>query len=130
MKKHLKQMSKPERSFLYGLIRNESFWMFTNYSIGRSIERIVSKSDVLSAIKKGSIVEYHNKDGEHRILIRGTELVDRKYVVCVVVEPRQHKIVTVYVNEYNDNHATLDWRSYDSKIDIIQSMRGEFSNEY
>lgn len=125
MKKHFRQMTKEERRFLYGIVRNIETWVFTKYSIGRAVERIVTEADVLKAIEKGTLIEYHQKDGKHRVLIRGTQIVDGKYVVCVVVEPAKQSVVTVFINEYNDTHTTLNWSAYNGNINIVKEMKGD-----
>jgi hypothetical protein len=125
MKKHFRQMTKDERRFLYSIVRNTVGWKFTPYSIERALERIVNEDNVLKAIEKGTLVEYHNKDGKHRVLLRGVQIVDGKYVVCVVVEPATKNVVTVFINEYNDTHTTLRWSAYNGNINIVEEMKGE-----
>lgn len=128
MKKHVRHMTNAEIQILYSLIRNITDWSFTNYAFKRVDERLVSKQDAIKAIKQGSLIEYHYKDGDHRVLIRGTALIDGRYVVCVVVSPIKRKVITVYVNEYNDNHYTLDWSKYNKHINILKMLKGKVAD--
>lgn len=125
MKKHVRQMTNSERRILYSLVRNVNNWSFTDYSFKRVDERLVSKQDTIKAIKHGSLIEYHYKNGDHRVLIRGVHLIDRRYVACVVVSLVTQKVITVYVNEHHDHHYTLDWSKYDKSIDILKKLEGK-----
>ncbi|ALA07237.1 hypothetical protein SECTIM467_113 [Brevibacillus phage SecTim467] len=126
MRKHHTQMSSKELEFLNQYVGKVSNWSFTLYSFKRVRGRMVTKVDALRVLTEGSIVEYHQVDGKHRILYRGHFLVGRNCEVCAVFEPDTQNVITTYRNYSHDCHATLDWSQYDSKIDIIREIKGDF----
>lgn len=125
MKKHVRQMTSREKQLLYSLVRSIKNWSFTDYAFKRVDERLISKTDIIKAIKNGYLIEYHYKNKDHRVLMRGSHLIEHKFVVCVVVSITKRKVITVYVNEHNDNHYTLDWSKYDKSIDILKKLEGK-----
>lgn len=124
MRKHFSQMNSHERQFLIDIIRKTKRWHFTEYSQVRAGERIVTREEVLAALSKGKVVEYRMKGAKHRVLVRGTQVLDGKYVACVVVDIARKRIITVYLNDHSDNHPSLNWSLYSDKLDIIKRLRG------
>lgn len=119
-RKHYSQMTKWEIKRIQDAINNSHF-THTEYSLQRTIGRSISELDIQRVIKFGSIIEFHYKDGDLRVLIRGTEKVNHDSV-CVVVSINKKHIVTVYKNDCEDNHYTLHKEIYNRSIDLMRYL--------
>jgi len=81
-------------------------WELTRYAERRMLERGINELDTRNAIAHGTIIEYHVVDDAKRWLLRAAD------GTCVVVDEVTGDVVTVYYNDPDDNHATLDRRNY------------------
>jgi hypothetical protein len=105
-----KDMTTWERRKISNIINNNEF-RFNTYSWSRLRERSINKSDVYKTINNYEIIEYHFKNFQHRILIRGKEVVNNK-IICVVLDLVEKTIVTVYKNDIDDIHESLHQNWY------------------
>jgi hypothetical protein len=117
-RKLISQMNIKEIRKLYNLIHTHQY-EYTNYSCSRLAERNICESDVKNTIKYGTIIEFHFKNGESRVLIRNIQKVNYQSI-CVVVNLTTNVITTVYKNDYRDMHETLHNELYDSEIDLMK----------
>lgn len=117
-RKHISQMNIKEIRKLYNLIHTHQY-DYTNYSRSRLAERNICESDVKNTIKYGSIIEFHYKNGETRVLIRNIQRENHESV-CVVVNLTTNVITTVYKNEFDDIHKTLHNELYDVSVDLMK----------
>lgn len=118
-KKHAKHMSPHEKDFIKNKILSINNWKFRPHSTHKMVERGASTMDVLESLKNFNIIEFHKKEGEVRVLIRGTSIIYNDNI-CVVVAPNTNEVVTAYFNDVKDNHFTLDMRQYTKSIDVIK----------
>lgn len=72
------------------------------------------------------IIEYNYTRGQGRILLESWDVfpvdIDGKTVNCimkVVVEPKTGQIITVYYNDVNDTHASLNMKRYNKDLEVI-----------
>jgi hypothetical protein len=119
-RKYYTQMTEKELKMLSNLIKDKEFTL-TAYSRGRIQKRDIDENQVKRAIKDGKILEFHYKDGDIRVLIRGSTNESGNNI-CVVVNLRNQEIVTSYPCAYNDNHITLDMNIYDRNFDITKYL--------
>lgn len=120
-RKHTHHMTKWEVKRLQDTINNNKF-DYTYYSYIRLNERNIDELSVQKTIKHGQIVEFHFKDGDARVLLRGKANVDG-YSICVVLSLTKKQIITIYKNEYYDNHDTLHNELYNKKIDLMKYIK-------
>lgn len=121
-RKHYTQFTFGEKEFLWRQLFNVGFndWKATNHLLDAMFERGAKLNDVVNTIINGHIVEYHQKNGDNRILLRGTKhfLGD---VLCVVFQPEDRKIITAYWNSKDDKHDTINMSAYIGSLDITST---------
>ena len=88
------------------------------HTIIRQKEKIITKDEIQRAIKNGKIIEFHVKDDNKRILVRGNCAENGRYNICVVLDIDNNRVVTAYDNLVNDKHYTLDYSKYISFVNI------------
>lgn len=124
LKKHISQLSEDETTYLLNKASDIKNWKVSRHLIERLEERGGNKNTVLETIKKGNLIEYHQRNGTSRILMRGTETYNND-VACVVFQFDDSKIITMYWNNKDDNHRTLKEEAYDEKLDVIKMVIDE-----
>ena len=132
-KKHYTQMSKEELTFLKSQIQNikdiKPSWHLENKaSIEYKMEdvfKVVTDSDLENRIIEFNVTPSRGAL-DKRVLLRSKEVylvdIDGKEVdcnLCFVISLKSHQLITVYYNEYNDSHDTIDWKRYDENLKII-----------
>lgn len=124
-KKHLQQMSKDEKGFVHGYIRaNARAASGTGHWTDRATERQFTMEDATSALLRGLAIEVHNdKAPSIRALVR-----DQRGT-CVVVELGSMRIITVYYNDPEDKHDTLDWTPYTWQVNLVDVVEQILSGE-
>jgi hypothetical protein len=110
-RKHRKQMSKQEVAAVESLVKSITSWVSKSHYAVRSRERNVTRLEVYQAIAFGQCVEA--KD-DNRVVMR------HHTGVCVVVEIPTHTVVTVWYNDPQDQHWTLDLSQYRWVINLIE----------
>lgn len=132
-KKHYTQMSKEELTFLKSQIQNikdiKPSWHLENKaSIEYKMEdvfKVVTDLDL-----ENRIIEFNTTPSrgaiDKRVLLRSKEVysvdINGKQTncnLCFVISIKTHELITVYYNEYNDSHNTIDWKRYDENLKII-----------
>ena len=132
-KKHYTQMSKEELAFLKNQIQNikdiKPSWHLENKtSIKYKMEDIFKVVNDLDL--ENRIIEFNTTPSrrtlDKRVLLRSKEVysvdINGKQTncnLCFVISIKSHELITVYYNEYNDFHNTIDWKRYDENLKII-----------
>ena len=132
-KKHYTQMSKEELAFLKNQIQNikdiKPSWHLENKtSIKYKMEDIFKVVNDLDL--ENRIIEFNTTPSrgtlDKRVLLRSKEVysvdINGKQTncnLCFVISLKSHELITVYYNEYNDSHDTIDWNRYDENLKII-----------
>lgn len=114
-------MTIQEETLLKSLFRNKLV-ILTPYSLMRMRKRHISVQSIYSVLKRGKLVEFHYKDGDFRVLVRGTHAYYNN-VVCVVYSILTKEVITVFCNSVVDRHSTLDYSLYNKHLDIIKILR-------
>ena len=120
-KKHYKHFSPKEKEIIEAKIKciNTNEWKFRSHAIDKLKERGGELKDVYAALNNFNIIEFHAKEGEARLLIRG-KLVLYTDNICIVIALKTKEIVTTYFNNVKDNHFTLDMTKYTKSIDVLK----------
>lgn len=118
LKKHISQMEGREERFLTNRLTSVKRWNISSHLRRRMEERGGEIDKVQEVIENGQLIEYHQRDGKSRVLMRGTKVYSGD-VFCVVFELRSSKIITLYFNHKDDNHSTLKEEAYDGTLDVI-----------
>jgi len=117
VKKHITQMTEHEKQFLWEKIKKVKKWSVSYHLRERMRERGGSKNLIMELIKTGTLIEYHQRNGKSRVLIRGSRIYKRD-VLCAVFQFERNTIITLYWNRHDDHHKTLKEEAYNENIDI------------
>jgi hypothetical protein len=75
-----------------------------------ALERMQEKGVKLPRYFKGKVIEFNRHNGDARALLRDED------GICIVVSLRYAEIITVYKNDKDDNHKTLDPIQYNRNL--------------
>lgn len=126
MKKHITQMTDSEIETLQDKISevlgSKRRLQFGKHAIERMLERNVEGAEVMQAIRDVDIIEYHLRefdDGrcDNRVLLRSNLQVSGTNF-CMVLSVDMCKVITIYLNNADDNHSTLNINNYDKSLAI------------
>lgn len=119
MRKHTQQMSPAERGFIHGYIRaNVTRVTGAPHFYDRASDRHFTFVEALDAVRGGLVVEIHNNRApEIRVLLRNQK------GTCAVLNLQSWDIVTVYYNDPEDKHETLDWSPYRWTQDVVALVK-------
>lgn len=127
LRKHAEQMTRDERLFFLQQVFNKE-WIMGKHVRDRIQERGGTEATVLETINYGELIEYHQKDGHSRLLLRSDRPI-YKWTACVVIEILSSRVITIYWNHERDDHRTIDMSIYDEDLDIISLFKEELLNE-
>ena len=112
-RKHYTQMSMPEIEAVCSYVRDLRLVATKPHYYNRRQERSFSQGQVYAAVKTGKLIEVHNdREPDIRALLRddtGT---------CVVIDLGSGDIITVYYNDPEDQHFTLNKALYRWQVDL------------
>jgi hypothetical protein len=121
IRKHYTQMSKVEVNYLLGIARKITDWSIHGHMMERLNERDgLDIIGIIDTLHNGELIEYHNRSGFNRILVRGHKSY-RGRVPCIVFDLSTHKVITFWWNRSNDNHYTIDMSNYNQLLDVIKT---------
>lgn len=138
VKKHYTQMSKKEIQTLCSLYNDMDVKdMKLSKHLYDKLEKELEDADDIfyfryMMIYNSELIEFNTgKNGkDSRILIRFKEKFRGKLdgivtdvALCVVFSLKNKSFVTVYLNDYYDNHATLREEQYTKNFDIIKHLK-------
>ncbi|MGG1263751.1 DUF4258 domain-containing protein [Brevibacillus laterosporus] len=121
LKKHISQMTSKEQGRLLNLAMAVPYWKAVPHLKKRLKQRGGKLNHVRNIIFDGQLIEYHNKDGKNRILLRGVKEFRGK-VMCAVFEIDTCKIITIYWNEVENTHEPINMRYYKKDLEIIKLL--------
>lgn len=120
-RKHRNQMTSTEIKYVEALVHAITEWdLATEHAEERMREKNVSKSDVVSTLRYGAVIEVKNNG---RVLMRARATNGKMKDTCVVVDINARAVVTVWRNFGADNHKTLIQSEYTWTADIVTFMR-------
>lgn len=126
-RKHCSQMNDFEMKSIMDKLENIERWNIRTHALDRIEEKGINATynDLVSMIDNSSILEYkidYNQKMnrcEERVLLRANSVVNVKYNLNVVYSITQRAIITVWINEIDDKHETLDWSIYDENMMVF-----------
>lgn len=122
LKKHITQMNELEQDFLLRefFSTKQQEWSFTDYSRARFDERKVDAIHFRSLFTHGNVqlIEFHQKNGTNRILLR-SKTIHKGFQVCAVFNLTSKTVTTVYLNRVTNQHQDIRWEFYNAKLDIL-----------
>ena len=126
-RKHCSQMNDFEMKSIMDKLENIERWNIRTHALDRIEEKGINATynDLVSMINNSSILEYkidYNQKMnrcEERVLLRANSVVNVKYNLNVVYSITQRAIITVWINEIDDKHETLDWSIYDENMMVF-----------
>ena len=86
--------------------RDTSLYRLSAHAKNRMVEKGITSSDIRSLLSDSYLVEVGDETGALCALWRTTE------GVCGVLDLDHRQIKTVFRNDPNDNHASLDYSKY------------------
>lgn len=102
--------------------------IYASYHLRKKSTVSYNMKTICSMLKDGAydIIEYNRTRGQGRVLVESWETfpvdIDGKTVNCVmkvVVEPKTGQIITIYYNDVNDTHTTLNMKRYNKDLKVI-----------
>lgn len=102
--------------------------IYASYHLRKKSTVSYNMKTICSMLKDGAydVIEYNYTRGQGRILVESWETfpvdIDGKTVNCVmkvVVEPKTGQIITIYYNDVNDTHTTLNMKRYNKDLKVI-----------
>jgi hypothetical protein len=123
-RKHVVQMSRFEADAMTNFVQSIRGWQGLNqmHITDRKAKWNVSDAEILNALRDGEIVEVHNNNApEIRAVVRA-DIGFRS--ICVTVSLTNRCVVTMWVNNTNDNHFTLRAEEYQWKVNLMQVLSG------
>jgi hypothetical protein len=86
--------------------RQGDTWKLNNHAVRMLQQRSIDIGEVRETIRTGELVEYNTDFGTRHILLRGES------GVCAIVDLDLEEVATVYANDPEDNHRTLNRSRY------------------
>lgn len=130
VRKHVTQMSSSEKDLIRRRFKAVKNWEITDHVNDRIVEKnySITTDDFLDLMKNGEIVEYEqklffnaNKLSELVVLKHVRDRGGIKDKLHLVFDLSDNRIVTVWINSYDDNHDTLDMGIYSKGLKVGES---------
>lgn len=121
IKKHINAFTANERALVQKKLQDIKSTEKCQHCIDRMQEKNISSEEMMRVFQSYEIIEYHQRNDSHRILIRGKKK-EKGRNICLVVELDTGNIITTYANHSMDNHKTLRYEEYDNSIDLIKIL--------
>ena len=121
--KHRKQMSQSEIEYAEMLVHAVDDWKFdVGHLFERMMEKGIRKKDAALALKFGEVIRVQS-DG--RVVMRLTEADEPDCLIgtCVCADLKRHQLITVWYNEPDDTHSTLNLSKYRWKRNTTDFLR-------
>lgn len=127
MRKHSSQFKKSEKESLMKRLRSIDKWSISTHALKRIREKGIDATynDIASTVHDCMIFEYkidYNRFTnrcEERIGVRSNSITNKNFNLNVIYSLTNKKVITVWLNRINDNHATLDKTLYDANLKIF-----------
>lgn len=127
VRKHSSQMSSEEKKKLRSMFSKVKNWEILDHVNNRIVEKNykITVDDFIDIMKNGEIVEYEQKlytesnKMAHLVVLRSVRdrdgVHDRPHLVFDMTDG---KIVTIWINNYSDNHNSLDMGIYSKGLKV------------
>lgn len=127
VRKHVSQLSLSEKEEIRKKFKKVKYWEIIDHVNERIVQKEykITTDDILNVMRNGEIVEYEQKlyvvDGKmSELLVLTTVREDEngKSRLYLVFDITDKKIVTVWINGYEDTHDTLDMGIYSKGLKV------------
>lgn len=107
-RKHFTQFTQEEPGWVTGFIRRQVQPHIdgSKHFYDRATDRHFTLEDASATLRTGTVIEIHNDKGDWRAVIRSQN------GTCAVVSLESNRVLTVYYNDPEDNHDTLNHGLY------------------
>jgi hypothetical protein len=125
IRKHVSQMSLAEVSFLMEQLESVKNWGLAFHARERIEERKgLNKRELVATIGNCELIEFHQRKGLNRVLIRGKKAYNG-FEPCIVFDLTIKKVITFYWNEVNYKHENSGMGLYRTpNLDVISMVKG------
>lgn len=126
-RKHVSQLTQQEKDGLYKRLKEVEKWKILSHALDRLEQKNINATneDIVSTINNSTIIEYKidydkriNRYDE-RVVLRSNAIVNRYYNLNVVYSLTKQQVITVWINDINDFHKTLDWTIYNEDMKVF-----------
>ena len=130
VKKHVDQMTEWEKGYIEHIVLKKAKVIgFSKHCEERMQERNikVNVKDIAQEVKFENLIHMENEEGKMKFLLRGTKVYNDKKKGksnLVFVLGYNFKVVSVWFNNINDKHATIDMNQYNENINVKKMYTG------
>lgn len=130
-RKHRSQLQQEEIDRIFSKLKsveeNGERWRIRTHALDRMEQKGIKATyeDLVTTIHNAEIIEYKmdysydiNRCDE-RVVLRANTIVNDYYNLNVVYSLSEKRIITVWINDINDSHSTLDWSLYDENMKVF-----------
>lgn len=115
LRKHAVQMTAEEKMFAKALVNAiERVNVRNGHLLDEMKKDNLTVQDVLDAVRQGDVVEVNSL---------GRAVVRHARGTVVVVNLRNHDVVTAWYNRPTDQHKTLRMSEYTWKVNVVEYLR-------
>ena len=126
-RKFVSQMSAKEKLQLHSKLNDVPLnnWKLTDHCLDMLDERNIYafRKDILEVLNHYELIEYKQvhsyNDMRERIIVRDLNKTVGSYNLNVVFDITNESVISVWLNHFEDRHATLDLGNYDAGLKII-----------
>lgn len=127
VRKHVSQMNQFEKMSIRKKFNKVKNWTIINHVNDRILEKgyTITTEDILDIIKNGNILEYaqkyytENKNITEILVLSGVrDFGDHKDRLHLVFDITAEKIITLWINDYDDVHETLNMGIYSKGLKV------------
>ena len=126
-RKHVSQITQQENDGLYKRLKEVDKWKIVSHALDRLKEKNINatREDIVSTINNSTLIEYkidYDKRinrYEERVVLRSNAIVNRNFNLNVVFSLTKQQVITVWINDINDFHKTLDWGIYNEDMKVF-----------
>ena len=122
-----KQLSKKQRVHVLNLAKTLNVTTtFSKHVIDKiNNDNVTISKPLLKELYQGryNVIEYNVTNGRERVVTRSKSFTnidvngkDTRVNLCMVYQPIDNTVITMYYNDINDNHITLDRKRYSTKL--------------
>lgn len=126
-RKHVSQLDDLEKGLIWKNLKDIKLWSMNGHTLDRLREKGINATydDLVSTIDDATIIEYkidynkHINRCEERVVLRANSIVNIHYNLNVVYSITTQKIITVWMNDIDDKHTTLNWDIYSEDMKVF-----------
>lgn len=120
MRKHFKQMTKPERQLLCGKVQEmlQNKLGVTTHAYERLKEKGITQEHINLIYSGYTLIEYHAMQNVPTVVIRSKKGLSGEQV-CIAVMLKNGVLKSAWLNNIEDQHTTLNNTLYNAKLKVV-----------